>query len=117
MGICLGHQILGSPWRPHVQAEIGHHGCNHPVQDIQTGKVEITSQNHNFAIDPKTLDDSKVEVTHINLNDRTIEGIRHRTEPMFCVQYHPEAGPGPHDPFYLFGRFRELNGQGVRYRQ
>ena len=100
MGICLGHQILsiaagGATYR----LKFGHHGCNHPVMDLATRKVEITSQNHNFAVDPDSLDTSKVEVTHINLNDQTVEGIRHRHVPMFSVQYHPEASPGPHDPY------------------
>ncbi len=109
MGICLGHQILsiaagGSTYR----LKFGHHGCNHPVMDLATKKVEITSQNHNFAVDPESLDSSKVEVTHINLNDQTVEGIQHRQVPMFSVQYHPEACPGPHDPYYLFQRFRDL---------
>ena len=109
MGICLGHQILsiaagGATYR----LKFGHHGCNHPVMDLATRKVEITSQNHNFAVDPDSLDRSKVEVTHINLNDQTVEGIQHRHVPMFSVQYHPEASPGPHDPYYLFQRFRDL---------
>ena len=109
MGICLGHQILGlASGGSRCRLKFGHHGCNHPVKDLSTEKVEITSQNHNFAIDPDSLDPSKVEVTHINLNDRTVEGLRHKAEPMFCVQYHPEACPGPHDPFYLFSRFRQL---------
>jgi carbamoyl-phosphate synthase small subunit len=109
MGICLGHQILG--WAVGgrtYRLKFGHHGINHPVKDLTTGEVEITSQNHNFAVDKDTLDPAEVEITHINLNDQTIEGLRHRTEPMFCVQYHPEAGPGPHDAFYLFQRFRDL---------
>ena len=109
MGICLGHQILGWALGGRTyRLKFGHHGCNHPVQDLQTGVVEITSQNHNFAVDPDSLDAASVELTHINLNDRTVEGIAHRTEPMFSVQYHPEACPGPHDPYYLFARFREL---------
>jgi carbamoyl-phosphate synthase small subunit len=109
MGICLGHQILGlAVGGTKYRMKFGHHGCNHPVMDLRTRKVEITSQNHNFAIDADSLDTSKVEVTHINLNDRTVEGLAHKTEPMFCVQYHPEAGPGPHDPYYLFKQFREL---------
>ncbi|MCE9614051.1 MAG: glutamine-hydrolyzing carbamoyl-phosphate synthase small subunit [Lentisphaerae bacterium] len=109
MGICLGHQLLGHAMGGRTyRLKFGHHGCNHPVMDLQTGEVEITSQNHNFAIDPETLDARTVEVTHINLNDQTIEGVRHRQEPVFAVQYHPEAGPGPHDPYYLFGRFRDL---------
>lgn len=109
MGICLGHQILGlaSGGRT-CRLKFGHHGCNHPVKDFKTTKVEITSQNHNFTVDPDSLDPAKVEITHINLNDQTVEGIAHKQEPMFSVQYHPEACPGPHDPYYLFGRFREL---------
>lgn len=109
MGICLGHQLLGLALGGKTyRLKFGHHGCNHPVMDLQTGKVEITSQNHNFAVDQDTLDDSKVEVTHINLNDQTVEGIRGTQDPVFSVQYHPEACPGPHDPYYLFARFREL---------
>ena len=109
MGICLGHQILGiAVGGKTYRLKFGHHGCNHPVKNLATGRVEITSQNHNFAVDMNTLDKAKVEVTHINLNDQTVEGLRHRREPMFCVQYHPEAGPGPHDPFYLFSSFRKL---------
>ena len=113
MGICLGHQILGlATGGERFRLKFGHHGCNHPVKDLRTGAVEITSQNHNFAIDPDRLNTAQVEITHINLNDQTVEGIRHRSEPMFAVQYHPEACPGPHDPFYLFNRFRELIGRG-----
>jgi carbamoyl-phosphate synthase small subunit len=109
MGICLGHQILGLACGGKTyRLKFGHHGCNHPVKNLRTGAVEITSQNHNFAVDPATLDAGVVEVTHINLNDQTVEGLQHRNEPMFCVQYHPEAAPGPHDPYYLFARFREL---------
>ena len=109
MGICLGHQILGLAVGGRTyRLKFGHHGCNHPVMELKTRKVEITSQNHNFAIDAESLDKSRVEVTHINLNDQTVEGIAHREVPMFAVQYHPEAGPGPHDPFYLFGRFRQM---------
>lgn len=109
MGICLGHQILGiAVGGTTYRLKFGHHGCNHPVKNLANGNVEITSQNHNFAVDIHTLDKSKIEVTHINLNDQTVEGFRHRKEPMFCVQYHPEAGPGPHDPFYLFSDFRKL---------
>ena len=109
MGICLGHQILGlaSGGRT-LRLKFGHHGCNHPVKDLKTSRVEITSQNHNFTVDPDSLDPAKLEITHINLNDQTVEGIAHKQEPMFAVQYHPEASPGPHDPYYLFGRFREL---------
>jgi len=109
MGICLGHQILGLGCGGKTyRLKFGHHGCNHPVMDLGTRKVEITSQNHNFAIDPDSLDASKIEITHVNLNDQTVEGLRHKSEPMFCVQYHPEACPGPHDPYYLFARFRDL---------
>ncbi len=109
MGICLGHQLLGLACGGRTfRLPFGHHGCNHPVKNLETGAVEITSQNHNFSVDPDTLDGSKVEITHLNLNDGTVEGLRHCTEPMFSVQYHPEAAPGPHDSRYLFGRFRDL---------
>jgi len=112
MGICLGHQLLGTACGGRTyRLKFGHHGCNHPVKNLRTGRVEITSQNHNFSIDPATLDPATVEVTHINLNDGTIEGLEHKKEPMFCVQYHPESSPGPHDPYYLFARFRELIGE------
>ena len=108
-GICLGHQILGLAVGGRTyRLKFGHHGCNHPVQDLQTGRVEITSQNHNFSVDLATLEGKEVSVTHLNLNDQTVEGIAHRRAPMFSVQYHPEACPGPHDPYYLFARFRDL---------
>lgn len=107
MGICLGHQILGLALGGRTyRLKFGHHGCNQPVKNLGTGAVEITSQNHNFSIDAQSIDASMI--SHINLNDQTIEGLRHRTAPLFSVQYHPEAAPGPHDPFYLFARFREL---------
>ena len=108
-GICLGHQILGiATGADTYKMKFGHHGCNHPVQDLETGKIEITSQNHNFAIDADTVDTENVTITHINLNDNTVAGIKHNKLPMFAVQYHPEAAPGPHDPYYLFDRFREM---------
>jgi len=108
MGICLGHQLLGIALGGRTyRLKFGHHGINHPVMNLATRAVEVTSQNHNFAIDPETLG-TDVEVTHLNLNDQTVEGLRSRSVPAFSVQYHPEAGPGPHDPFYLFKQFREL---------
>ncbi|MBQ9446279.1 MAG: glutamine-hydrolyzing carbamoyl-phosphate synthase small subunit, partial [Victivallales bacterium] len=108
MGICLGHQILGLACGAKTgRLHFGHHGCNHPVKNLLTNTVEITSQNHNFAIMPESLGDN-LEVTHINLNDGTIEGVRHKTLPAFSVQYHPEAAPGPFDARYLFGQFKEL---------
>jgi carbamoyl-phosphate synthase small subunit len=108
-GICLGHQILGLAFGGKTyKLKFGHHGANHPVLNQATGKVEITSQNHGFCVDPDSLKDSEVAVTHLNLNDNTVEGMRHRTEPVFCVQYHPEAAPGPHDSHYLFNDFVSL---------
>jgi len=104
-GICLGHQILGLAMGARTfKLKFGHRGANHPVLDLATGKVEITSQNHGFAVDPASLPPD-VQVTHRNLYDGTIEGLRHVTQPVFCVQYHPEASPGPHDADYLFGQF------------
>jgi carbamoyl-phosphate synthase small subunit len=109
MGICLGHQLLSLACGAKTyRLKFGHHGCNHPVKNLDTGKVEITSQNHNFAVDSHSISSTPMEITHINLNDNTIEGIKHKTEPMFAVQYHPESSPGPHDPSYLFDAFREL---------
>lgn len=108
-GICLGHQILGLALGGGTyKLKFGHHGANHPVLNRLTGKVEITSQNHGFAVDPDSLRDSEIELTHVNLNDQTVEGFRHRSEPVFCVQYHPEAAPGPHDSHYLFDTFAAL---------
>lgn len=108
MGICLGHQLLAlACGAKTARLKFGHHGCNHPVKNLATGKVEITSQNHNFAVVADSLPDC-LEVTHVNLNDGTIEGVRHRTLPAFSVQYHPEACPGPRDSAYLFDGFRRL---------
>jgi len=107
-GICLGHQILGlAMGGTTFKLKFGHRGANHPVKQLTTGKVEITSQNHGFAVDPASLP-ADVEVTHVNLYDGTVEGLRHKTHPVFCVQYHPEASPGPHDADYLFDDFLRL---------
>jgi carbamoyl-phosphate synthase small subunit len=108
-GICLGHQILGLALGGKTyKLPFGHRGANHPVLNRVTEKVEITSHNHGFAVDPDSLNLNEVDLTHINLNDQTLEGFRHRTEPVFCVQYHPEAAPGPHDSHYLFDDFMTL---------
>jgi carbamoyl-phosphate synthase small subunit len=107
-GICLGHQILGQALGGRTfKLKFGHRGGNQPVKDLETGRVEITSQNHGFAVDPSSLP-SDVAVNRINLNDQTVEGLRHKTKPVFCVQYHPEAAPGPHDSSGLFDEFRNL---------
>ena len=107
-GICLGHQLFGLALGGKTyKLKFGHHGGNHPIKNLETGKVEITSQNHNFNVDPDSLP-ADVEVTHINLNDNTLAGLKHRTDPMFSVQYHPEASPGPHDSHYLFRDFRRM---------
>jgi len=108
-GICLGHQILGLALGGKTyKLKFGHRGANHPVLNKVTNRVEITSHNHGFAVDPDSLKSSDVEITHMNLNDGTLEGFRHRNHPVFCVQYHPEAAPGPHDSHYLFGDFVKL---------
>lgn len=108
MGICLGHQLLAlACGAKTARLKFGHHGCNHPVKNLISGKVEITSQNHNFAVVPESVPDC-LEVTHTNLNDGSIEGIRHKTLPAFSVQYHPESCPGPHDSKYLFDEFRKI---------
>jgi carbamoyl-phosphate synthase small subunit len=108
-GICLGHQILGLALGGKTyKLKFGHRGANHPVLNRVTNKVEITSHNHGFAVDPDSLNQNEIELTHINLNDQTLEGFRHRSEPVFCVQYHPEAAPGPHDSHYLFADFMQL---------
>ena len=107
-GICLGHQILGFAFGGSTfKLKFGHRGTNQPVKDLRSGKVAITAQNHGFAVDPESLP-SNVEVTHINLNDGTVEGMRHKELPIFSVQYHPEAAPGPHDASYFFSQFADL---------
>jgi carbamoyl-phosphate synthase small subunit len=108
-GICLGHQILGLAFGGKTyKLKFGHRGANHPVLNRVTNRVEITSHNHGFAVDPDSLNANEVEFTHVNLNDQTLEGFRHRNLPAFCVQYHPEAAPGPHDSLYLFDDFVTL---------
>ena len=108
-GICMGHQILGQALGGRTfKLKFGHHGANHPVKDLRTGRVAITVQNHGFVVDIESLASSDVEITHLNLNDQTLEGMRHRRLPVFSVQFHPEASPGPHDAHYLFARFFEM---------
>ena len=108
-GICLGHQLLALALGGKTfKLKFGHRGANHPVKNLKTGAIEITSQNHGFAVDPDSLDLKSIEITHENWNDHTNEGFRHRSLPIFSVQYHPEASPGPHDSDYLFKQFREM---------
>jgi carbamoyl-phosphate synthase small subunit len=108
-GICLGHQLCGLALGGKTyKLKFGHHGGNHPVRNNTTGKVEITAHNHNFAVDPDSINANEVELTHVDLNDQTLEGLRHKTLPLFSVQYHPEAAPGPHDSHYLFHDFRKM---------
>ncbi|HEU5351218.1 MAG TPA: glutamine-hydrolyzing carbamoyl-phosphate synthase small subunit [Terracidiphilus sp.] len=108
-GICLGHQLTGLALGGRTyKLKFGHHGGNHPVRNNVTGKVEITAHNHNFAVDPDSINANEVELTHVDLNDQTLEGMRHKTLPLFSVQYHPEAAPGPHDSHYLFHDFRKM---------
>jgi carbamoyl-phosphate synthase small subunit len=108
-GICLGHQLTGLALGGRTyKLKFGHHGGNHPVRNNATGKVEITAHNHNFAVDPDSINANEVELSHVDLNDQTLEGLRHKTLPLFSVQYHPEAAPGPHDSHYLFRDFRKM---------
>jgi carbamoyl-phosphate synthase small subunit len=108
-GVCLGHQLIGLALGGKTfKLKFGHHGGNHPVQDVRSKKIEITAHNHNFAVDPDSLRESEVEKTHFDLNDGTLEGMRHRSLPLFSVQYHPEASPGPHDSHYLFKDFVKM---------
>lgn len=108
-GICLGHQILGLAFGGKTfKLKFGHRGANHPVKNLLTGKIEITTQNHGFCVDGDSIKDPEIQITHISLNDRTLEGMRHRSLPVFSVQYHPEASPGPHDSSYLFDEFVEM---------
>jgi carbamoyl-phosphate synthase small subunit len=108
-GICLGHQILGLALGGRTfKLKFGHHGGNHPVLNLERNRVEITAQNHGFAVDPDSLNLNDIDVTHVNLNDNTVEGLEHRRVPAFSVQYHPEASPGPHDSYYLFKKFFDL---------
>lgn len=108
-GICLGHQLMGLAMGARAyKLKFGHHGSNHPVKNLETGEIEITSQNHNFALDMDSVKDLGFEITHMNLNDQTLEGIRHKELPLYAIQYHPEASPGPHDSNYLFRNFYEM---------
>ncbi|MEW5910748.1 MAG: glutamine-hydrolyzing carbamoyl-phosphate synthase small subunit, partial [Thermodesulfobacteriota bacterium] len=117
-GICLGHQLLGIALGGKTyKLKFGHRGANQPVKNLLTGRVEITSQNHGFAVDSATLDRNKIEITHINLNDNTLEGFRHPELSVLAVQYHPEASPGPHDAGYLFGEFKMMMGNSPRKRE
>jgi carbamoyl-phosphate synthase small subunit len=111
-GICLGHQLTGLALGGRTyKLKFGHHGGNHPVRNNATGRVEITAHNHNFAVDPDSINVNEVELSHVDLNDQTLEGLRHKTLPLFSVQYHPEAAPGPHDSHYLFRDFRKMMGE------
>ena len=115
-GICLGHQILGQTFGAETyKLKFGHRGGNQPIKDLASGKVEITAHNHGFAIDAKSLPEN-VEVTHVNLNDETVAGIAHKTLPVFSVQYHPEAAPGPHDAEHHFKRFIDLMASNIKSR-
>ncbi len=105
-GICLGHQLIGLALGGKTsRLKFGHHGGNHPVQDLRSGKVYITAQNHNYMVEPDSLDKNTIEVTHLSLNDGSLEGLRMRNKPVYCVQFHPEAAPGPHDAHEMFKPF------------
>ena len=111
-GICLGNQMIGHALGGKTyKLKFGHHGANHPVKDLESGRISITSQNHGFCVDLKSLDPKNVEAIHVNLNDKSVEGLRHKKFPLFSVQYHPEASPGPNDAKYLFGKFIEMMDQ------
>ena len=108
-GICLGHQLLGLAFGGKTyKLKFGHRGANQPVKNLLTGKIEITSQNHGFAVDTDSLNPRDIDITHINLNDNTLEGFRHKKYPVFTAQYHPEASPGPHDAKYMFEEFKTM---------
>ncbi|OQA46949.1 MAG: Carbamoyl-phosphate synthase small chain [Chloroflexi bacterium ADurb.Bin325] len=109
LGICLGHQLVGlALGATTARLKFGHHGANHPVKDLRTGAVQITAQNHNYCVEAATLDPARVEITHVSLNDGSLEGFRLRDRPVLCVQYHPEAAPGPHDALDVFDEFFAL---------
>ena len=109
LGICLGHQLLALALGGKTyKLKFGHRGANHPVKDLTTGRIDITCQNHGFCVDIESLDEREVELTHVNLNDNTLEGLRHRSLPVMAVQYHPEASAGPHDARHLFARFKQM---------
>ncbi|MCK4463383.1 MAG: carbamoyl phosphate synthase small subunit, partial [Candidatus Omnitrophica bacterium] len=108
-GICFGHQMLGLALGGKTyKLKFGHHGGNHPVKDLKTDKISITVQNHGFCVDMDSLNKNDIEITYINLNDNTLEGMKHKKLPIFSVQFHPEYGPGPHDAAYLFGEFVDM---------
>jgi carbamoyl-phosphate synthase small subunit len=108
-GICLGHQVLGLACGGRTfKLKFGHRGANHPVKDLRTGRIEVTSQNHGFSVDPSLFERPEIILSHVNLNDGTVEGFRHRDLPVVSVQYHPEASPGPHDSHHLFADFIRL---------
>ena len=108
-GICMGHQILGMAAGARIKKlKFGHHGSNHPIKNLESGQIEITAQNHNYVLIADSIDRSKVKITHLNLLDNSVAGIRHLKYPAFSVQYHPEAGPGPNDSAYLFEAFAKL---------